>query len=72
MPEPQTAEQYAASQQAEWGKYVATERIVINGVLAFLPGHPVPASHVERGVVDKSQVVGANTKAAESAQSKES
>jgi hypothetical protein len=43
---------------------VAAESISIDGALAFRAGDPVPVSHVERGVVDKSQVVGASSKAA--------
>lgn len=42
--------------EAEWGTYVALEPINIHGVRAFNEGHAVPVSHVERGVVDKSQV----------------
>lgn len=53
---PQTVEEYRAAQEAEWGQYVANEAIDINGVRAFNAGNAVPVSHVERGVVDKSQV----------------
>jgi hypothetical protein len=55
-----------AEQQREWGKYVAVERIFIDGALAFNAGDPVPAQHVDRAdaPVNKSQVTGANTKAA--------
>lgn len=63
MPE-QTIEEYRKAQAAEWGKYVAVEAIDINGARAFNPGDPVPASHVESGVVDKGAVAGVATKAA--------
>ena len=55
MPE-KTVEQYQAEQAAEWGAYVAVERISINGARAFNVGDPVPASHVKRGVVSAEQV----------------
>jgi hypothetical protein len=51
-----SVEEYLAEQKAEWGKYVAAEPIDIDGVRAFNPGNPVPASHVERGVVSAGQV----------------
>lgn len=57
----QTAEAYAA----EWGKWVAKDAIFFGTARAFNAGDPVPVSHVDRGVVSKDQVVGANTKAAE-------
>jgi hypothetical protein len=51
-----SVEEYLAEQKAEWGKYVAAEPIDVDGVRAFNPGNPVPASHVERGVVSADQV----------------
>lgn len=66
-----TLEGYTAEQVAEWSKYVATEPIFIDGARAFNAGDPVPVSHVERGVVRKDQVAGANTKAAAAAQNPE-
>ena len=45
-------------------EYVAKDVIYVNGVRAFNPGDPVPAGHVDSGVVDKDQVVGSNTKTA--------
>lgn len=60
----ETADDRRAAQQAEYGRYVAKEPIDIDGARAFNPGDPVPVSHVESGVVDKSKVVGANTKTA--------
>jgi len=40
----------------EWGTYLALGPIDIDGVRAFNAGHAVPKSHVERGLVDASQV----------------
>lgn len=51
VPDPKTIPDYLAEQQAEWGAYVATGVIDINGVRAFNPGDPVPASHVANNVV---------------------
>ena len=56
MSQPQSIDEYKTAQAAEWGKYVAAEPIDIDGVRAFNPGNPVPASHVERGVVSADQV----------------
>jgi len=63
-----TVEQLQAAQVAEYGTYVATEPIVIDGVRAFNVGDPVPKTHVERGVVDSAQVAKTTTKAAATAQ----
>lgn len=67
MPEDPAAAARAleAAQEAEWGEYLATETIFINGVRAFNAGDPVPKSHVTSGVVDKSSVAKVGTKAAE-------
>lgn len=62
---PTAADDFQAAQEKEWGLYVAVEVIAIDGVRAFNPGDPVPVSHVERGVVDKSQVARRDTKAAQ-------
>ena len=56
MPE-LTVEAYRLAQQAEWGTYVATEPIDINGARAFNVGDAVPVSHVVRGVVSASAVM---------------
>lgn len=59
MPDPTPQELRAQAQleaQVEWGTYVATEEILIDGVRAFNPSNAVPASHVESGIVDKAQV----------------
>jgi hypothetical protein len=56
MTTPATAEELRAAQEAEYGTYVATQHIYVNGALAFNPGDAVPVSHVKREVVDKSQV----------------
>lgn len=63
----QTVEEYLAAQKAEWGTYVATSVIHINGARAFNVGDPVPASHVESGVVSKDEVAKTTTKAAQAA-----
>lgn len=67
MPEQLTAEDAEAARTAEYGVYVATEDIRIDGALAFRTGDPVPASHVDRGVVVKEQVAKSSTKAAQAA-----
>ncbi len=64
MSETPTVEAHREAVRAEYSKWVATEVITINGVRAFNPGDAVPVGHVESGVVDKSQVTGANTKTA--------
>lgn len=66
MTQPDYAEAHALreAQAKEYGQWVAVEPIDIGGARAFNIGDPVPASHVDRGVVEKSQVVGANTKTA--------
>jgi hypothetical protein len=64
MTQPVSVEEYAATLAKEYGQYVATEAIDIGGARAFNAGDPVPASHVERGVVPREQVVGSNTKTA--------
>ena len=61
---PEEVQAYLAEQSKEYGQFVATEAIDIAGARAFNVGDPVPASHVERGVVARSSVVGANTKTA--------
>lgn len=61
----EAVDQAREAQVKEYGTYVAKEPIQIDGALAFAAGHAVPASHVERGVVDKSQVARVGTKAAE-------
>lgn len=62
-----TVEEYLAAQKAEWETYVATEPIYVGGARAFNAGDPVPASHVERGVVPEDSVAKATTKAAKAA-----
>ena len=53
-------EDFAAAQVVEYGTYVATEVILVDGVRAYNPGDPVPVSNVERhdyaalGVVRKT------------------
>ncbi len=43
-----TAHAMREAREKEYGKYVATEEIFIDGVLAFGKGYPVPISHVEQ------------------------
>ena len=62
------AVEYRKAQEAEYGQYVATEPIDIDGARAFNVGDPVPAGHVKRGVVDKSLVAKPETKAGQEAQ----
>lgn len=64
MPDtPQTAEQMLEAIRAEYSTYVAVVPIDINGARAFNEGDPVPAGHVERGVVVEDQVAKVTTKA---------
>lgn len=67
MTTPATAEELRAAQEAEYGTYVATQHIYVNGALAFAPGHRVPVSHVTNGVVDSEAVAKLNTKAGRAA-----
>lgn len=53
---PELTDAFEAAQIKEWSQYVATETIYINGVRAFNEGQPVPAGHVDRGVVEADQV----------------
>lgn len=64
---PDTAEQHRAAQVVEYGTYVATEVILVNGARAFNAGDPVPVSHVERGLVGTEQVARLTTKAGRAA-----
>lgn len=43
-----TVEEYAAALEVEYGTYVATQPIVINGVRAYNAGNPVPVSNVDQ------------------------
>lgn len=56
---------YLKAQKAEWGAYVATSAIDVNGARAFNVGDPVPASHVANGVVPADAVAKTTTKAAQ-------
>lgn len=67
MTQPAALDEVEALRQAqlkEYGQYVAAVAIDIGGGRAFNPGDPVPASHVERGVVSRDDVVGPKTKTA--------
>jgi hypothetical protein len=46
-------EQRRADIDAEYGVWVATQLVAIGGVPAFLEGHAVPVSHVERYGLDR-------------------
>lgn len=61
MPDP--VEEYRAKQDAEWSQYVANKPISIGGGRAFNTGDPVPASHVDRGIVRAEDVEKTSTKA---------
>jgi hypothetical protein len=65
------AQQYQQALQREYNTYVAVEAIDVNGARAFNPGHPVPVSHVENGIVPRTSVVKVDTKAAKAAQQPE-
>jgi hypothetical protein len=64
MPDaPISAAQFREEQVKEYGVYVAAQTIFIEGARAFNAGDPVPASHVERGVVAADEVAKVSTKA---------
>lgn len=63
MPDPMTPDDIRKAAQADYGTYVAKDTVIIDGVRAFNQGDPVPASHVERGVVSHDDVVKVSTKA---------
>ena len=67
MPDLSPDEQLRQEQAAEYGTYVATKEILIDGARAFNVGDPVPVSHVDRGVVDSDAVAKSTTKAARAA-----
>lgn len=46
--EARTAGERREALRKEYGAYVATQNIAIDGVLAFAAGYPVPVSHVEK------------------------
>ena len=68
QPDP-TAEAAARQkeQEKEYGTYVAVNPIMIGNALAFNTGDPVPAGHVERGVVSSEDVAKVGTKSANAA-----
>lgn len=67
MPDLSPDEELRRAQAAEYGTFVATKEILIDGARAFNVGDPVPVSHVERGVVDADSVAKSTTKAARAA-----
>lgn len=58
-------EVYRQAQAAEYNTYVAAKPIFIGTARAFNEGDPVPASHVERGVVSPEDVRPADAPAPE-------
>lgn len=50
------------AQQAEYGQWVAVQRIYHGNALAYTPGRPVPASNVKRHGYDKRGLVKRVTK----------
>ena len=67
MPDLSPDEEYRQAQADLYGTYVANKAINIRGARAFNEGDPVPASHVERGVVSEDDVVKTSTKAGKAA-----
>lgn len=61
---PSEVEDFLAAQTKEYGTYVATQVIYIDGVRAFNPGDPVPVGHVTREVVPEESVKKVHTKPA--------
>jgi hypothetical protein len=59
-----TADDRRAEVEHEYSQYVAVVPISFSGVPAFNIGDPVPASHVERGIVRAEEVAKRDTKAA--------
>lgn len=50
-------QEYAKALEDDWGQFVATSPILYDGVLAYLPGHAVPASLVKQYGYDKDGLV---------------
>lgn len=67
MSTPTTADDLRQQLEVDYGTYVATRVIYVDGVRAFNVGDPVPASHVERGVVGADEVAKSSTKAGRAA-----
>jgi hypothetical protein len=65
----QTAEDHRKAVEAEYGQWVATEQIHIDGALAFDVGHPVPVGHVKKFGLDKSGAVESTSKKSDTAKS---
>lgn len=55
--DPNSAAALRKAQEVEYGTWIATEEISINGVRAFNKGDAVPVSHVERLRLDEAKVV---------------
>jgi hypothetical protein len=56
MSTPTTALELRAAQEREYGQYIATGHIYVDGSLAFTEGHAVPVSHITSGLVSVDQV----------------
>jgi hypothetical protein len=65
----QTAEDHRKAVETEYGQWVATEQIHIDGALAFDVGHPVPVGHVKKFGLDKSGAVESTSKKSDTAKS---
>lgn len=63
MPDVRTAAQLREEQEREYSQYVAAQAIDIEGARAFNVGDPVPASHVDSGIVPADAVKKTSTKA---------
>ena len=64
---PATVEELRAAQAKEYGQWVALGPIALDGVRAFNTGDPVPASHVDGGIVARKLVAKPSTKAGQAA-----
>lgn len=54
---PEPAAQRRQAQRAEYGQFVATGRILVDGALAFTKGQAVPASNVAKHGYEKAGLV---------------
>ena len=71
MTTPATAEELREAQAKEYGTFVAVEPINIGGARAFNVGDPVPAGHVDSGVVPQDKVAKTSTQAGKAATGQE-
>jgi hypothetical protein len=54
---PEEVKSFRQQQVEEWGTWVAVQQILHNGVLAYNPGDPVPASNVSKHGYDSNGLV---------------